>query len=96
MLNTTNLQGVIQNLQSRVVPLGTKSGAHQPALDAAVNQLVSVDGELANILTAPDGVRKDIDFTRLNNAVAAFEQSQANTQNDADALAGLIQRNTAK
>lgn len=93
-LNTTNLQGVINNLQSRVTPLGAKSGAHQPELDAAVNEAVSVDGKLVTILTAQDGPRTDIDFTALNNAVAGFQQSSKITQADAARLAMLIQQNS--
>jgi hypothetical protein len=94
-LNTTNLQGVLANLQTRVPLLAAKTGAHQAELDPIVNELVTVDGKLAAITLEQDGPRTDIDFTNLSNAIAAFMQSPKISQNDANALAGLIQRNTA-
>ena len=93
-LNTTNLEGAIQNLQSRGPLLDKKSGAHQPALDSAVASLVSIDNILATITLIQDGPRTDLDFTSLDNAIAAFKQAASISQTDTSNLAGLIQRNT--
>jgi hypothetical protein len=94
-LNISNLNAILQSLSGHIQALATKDAVHQPAVDSLTEAANQLDGQIVQIIQAPDpGPRTDLDFSQLDAAVNVFKQNKTISQQDADNVAGLITRNT--
>ena len=94
-LNISNLNAILQSLSGHIQALAAKDAVHQPAVDSLTEAANQLDGQIVQIIQAPDpGPRADLDFSQLDAAVNVFKQNKTISQQDADNVAGLITRNT--
>ncbi len=94
-LNTANLETILQALAAHVGQLNGRDAINQPAIDNLTQEANNLDQSIIQIIQTPDpGPRKDLNFSQLDAAVAAFKENGKISQTDANNVAGLVQRNT--
>lgn len=97
MLNTRVYIDTLSGLQSLTPALQAKSDDHQAALDTIVNTLFAAENGVKDLLAVPDaGPRTDLDFTQLDQFVAAFKANSKLTQDGVQKVAGIIGINTPR